>query len=366
MMDLSKAFDCLPHCLVIAKLHAYGFDNDSCLLLASYLSNRLQRVKIESYRSEWLPLNKGVPQGSILGPILFNVFVNDIFYFISHSTLLNYADDNTLVYSNQNIDNLVTRLSTDSCIAVQWFKNNGMQANPSKFQAIISHRNIHSYKPIFINDVIIQPQTSAKLLGITFDVELNFDIHVNELCKKASKSLNVLKRFSNILTVGNKKRIFHTFIASQFNYCPIIWHFCSKRKINMMERIQERALRFVFDDRQSTYNELLARIKKDSMCTQRLKCLLIFVYKCVNNLGPSFLNSLFFVKSSHYDIRNKILLVQPKMNTVTFGINSIVYHGSKLWNSLPVYIKMAPSLRKFKQLLKNYKEELCPCTKCKP
>ena len=100
----------------------------------------------------------------------------------------------------------------------------------------------------------------------------------------------------------------------------------------MVEKIQERALRFVFMDNQSCYNDLLARINKDSMSTQRLKCLLIFVYKCVNNLGPPFLNSLFQLKTSHYGIRNKLVLIQPKMKTVTYGINSIVYHGSKMWN----------------------------------
>ena len=101
------------------------------------------------------------------------------------------------------------------------------------------------------------------------------------------------------------------------------------------------------------------------MCVQRLKCMLIFVYKCVNNLYPSYLNSLFHIKDTHYEIRNDFLLIQPRMNTITHGINSIVYHGAKVWNILPMYIKKAQSLNKFKILLKRYKGILCQCSKCK-
>ena len=96
LMDLSKAFDCLPHDILLSKLSAYGLKNESVQLLNSYLSGRKQQVKLNNIVSSWSCIKKGVPQGSILGPLLFNVFINDIFYFIEHGTLYNYADDNTL------------------------------------------------------------------------------------------------------------------------------------------------------------------------------------------------------------------------------------------------------------------------------
>ena len=102
-MDLRKAIDCLPHCLTICKLHSYGVSREACTLIASYLRDRKQRIKLGNSRSEWTELFKGVPQGSILGPLIFNIFLNDIFYFVSEGDLHNYADDNCISVSHQNI-----------------------------------------------------------------------------------------------------------------------------------------------------------------------------------------------------------------------------------------------------------------------
>ena len=135
-MDLSKAFDYLPHDILLCKLKYYGLSNNSIDLLTSYLSHRKQQIKIGSSVSSCAHIIKGVPQGSILGPLLFNVFINDIFYFIHKGTLYNYADDNTLSYCSTNFDDLVKVLQEESNILIDWFTFNCMQANPDKFQAI--------------------------------------------------------------------------------------------------------------------------------------------------------------------------------------------------------------------------------------
>ena len=136
-MDISKAFDCLPHCLTICKLHAYGLSRNACTLIASYLYQRKRRVKIGNTRSSWKETNKGVPQGSILGPLIFNIFMNDLFYFVKHANLFNYADDDSVSVNGKEL-NIVSRLlQSEAEVTVRWFCDNAMGANPSKFQGIL-------------------------------------------------------------------------------------------------------------------------------------------------------------------------------------------------------------------------------------
>ena len=136
-MDLSKAFDCLPHCLTIFKLYSYGVSREACTLIASYLRSRKQRIKLGNSRSDWAELLKGVPQGSILGLLIFNIFLNDIFYFVSNSDLYNYADDNCISVSHKDISVLSAQLENEAQVMAKWFADNSMKANADKFQGII-------------------------------------------------------------------------------------------------------------------------------------------------------------------------------------------------------------------------------------
>ena len=136
LMDLSKAFDCLPHDLLLVKLQAYGLSVKACALISSYLSGGRQQVRLGPHCSDWCDIIKGVPQGSILGPLLFNIFINDIFHVLDRSSLHNYADDNTLSYSHNNPITLKQHLQVDCVAVLHWFEENNMQANPDKFQAI--------------------------------------------------------------------------------------------------------------------------------------------------------------------------------------------------------------------------------------
>ena len=131
-MDLSKAFDSLNHKLLITKLKAYGLDSNSVTFMKDYLTNRLQRCKINNSFSGWEKVLKGVPQGSILGPLLFNIFINDIFLSLQKCDLANYADDSTLYTSDKSVSNIMNSLSHDFTILSQWFYNNFMVLNPDK------------------------------------------------------------------------------------------------------------------------------------------------------------------------------------------------------------------------------------------
>ena len=133
-MDLSKAYDCVNHDLIIAKLEAYGVGKNSLRLIQNYPYQRQQRVKVGSSLSEWLEIILGVPQGSILGPILFNVFFNDLLLFIKETDICNFADDTTLYTCGKELYTISFKLEIETTTSIQWFKDYEMVANPSKFQ----------------------------------------------------------------------------------------------------------------------------------------------------------------------------------------------------------------------------------------
>ena len=138
LMDLSKAFDTINHDLLIAKLHAYGFSKESLKLIKSYLSNRWQRTKVNLSFISWSELILGVPQGSVLGTLLFNIYINDLFYLTELRDVYNYADDTTFHACDSNLEDLIKRLEHDSILAIEWFESNYMKLNQDKYHFLLS------------------------------------------------------------------------------------------------------------------------------------------------------------------------------------------------------------------------------------
>lgn len=336
-MDLSKAFDCLPHSLLIAKLNAYGFSTNACTLLSSYLSLRRQRVKVKEARSQWCYIKKGVPQGSILGPTLFNIFVNDLLMFIERCVMYNYADDNSMSASAKTIEDVLSRLEYDSTQCLQWFKANGMQANPGKFQFMLMGLPDHTSKHVslILDDVILKPQIYVKVLGVTVDRHLNFTNHVSNICVKATRQLHALARISKHLDTKSNKLLYNSFVMSNFMYCPMVWHFCGKMNNNKLEKIHERALKIIYRNYDSTYEDLLQIAGERKHLVRRLQTILMEVFKFLKTNVPGCLNSIFHVKTMTHDLRKKTLLIQPITKSTTHGIRSIAYLGAKLWNDNP-------------------------------
>ena len=164
-LDLSKAFDTLEHDLLISKLNAYGFDNNSLKLIKNYLSNRWFRTKIETSFSSWSELTLGVPQGSVLGPLLFNIYLNDIFFIIDECDICNFADDTTLYCTNYKSEEVIKNLEKEGKIISDWFLNNYLKLNEAKSQFLIAGNKSCNYS-ISIGGSIIQENPDVKLLGM--------------------------------------------------------------------------------------------------------------------------------------------------------------------------------------------------------
>ena len=296
-VDSSKAFDSLSHGLLIAKLSAYVVDFNSCKLLASYLYNRHQRVKLGDVRSEWSTVTKGVPQGSILGPLLFNVFINGIFVLDCDFHINNYADVNCISYSSDTIDDIRQFLTKDIIAFMNWFKQNSLKANPEKFQTMLISSYGCNVDGLMIN---VQNTTSStermNVLGVKIDNKLNFTEHISDVCIKAGRQLNILQRLKRVLDYKSRMVIYKSFIILHFNYCPIVWMFTGKKSLDGIENIKKRALRFVLDDYGSSYHDLLIQSEVPRIKIMTLRLLAIEVFKCVNKSNPEYLNEMFIIK----------------------------------------------------------------------
>ena len=199
LTDISKAFDCLSHELLIAKLEAYGFSTSALKLIHSYLSERKQRTKINASYSSWHDILSGVPQGSILGPLLFNIFLCDMFLMLENADFASYADDNTPYTTGENIKEVVTKLKKETLSLFKWFSDNQMKANPDKCHLLI---NRDCKQEIEISNISIKNSKYEKLLGITIDQKMNFNMHVVDLCKKASRKMHVLSRITPYMNLS--------------------------------------------------------------------------------------------------------------------------------------------------------------------
>ena len=165
LMDLSKAFDTLNHNLLLAKLNAYGFSFNAIKFIQSYLSERFQRVNTNSNFSEWCKILLGVPKGSILGPLSFNIFINDIFYFIQDAYICNFADDNSLYSIEDNFKEVKTMLKKNFELFQGWFYENHMVLNPGKYHYLIINKDIAN-ESIELAKKILHAVAEQKLHGI--------------------------------------------------------------------------------------------------------------------------------------------------------------------------------------------------------
>ena len=363
LTDLSKAFDCLPHRLLIAKLHAYGFTYQALTLIYNYLTGRKQCTKINNSYSSWINILFGVPQGSILGPLLFNIFICDLFIIMDDIDFASYADDNTPYTSGSTIPEVIVSLKDISSRLFKWFNDNQMKANPEKCHLLL---NSSSTWTITLEGNDILNSKCEKLLGVNFDCGLSFKEHITTICKKASNKLHALSRVSPYMSIKKKKTLMNAFFLSQFSYCPIIWMFHSRSLNSKINNLHERCLRVIYNDKKSTFKELLCLDNSVTIHERNLQRLAIELYKVHNNIAADIVSEIFPVRhETFYNTRNNSYFLRPRINTSRFGRETVSYLGPVLWDMIPTEYKNKSSLFEFKNVIKKWTPDFCPCRCCK-
>ena len=361
LTDLSKAFDCLVHDLLIAKLHAYGFDYLALKLIYSYLTGRKQRVRVNASFSEWANIDYGVPQGSILGPELYNYYSNDLFLFMILE-VANYADDNSPFGVAPTIPKVIDNLEADAKNLLSWIRYNGLKANPDKFHLLLSE--IDESLSINVNGFDISNSLSQKLIGILLDNKVSFKNHVTGLCTTASQQLHALSRVSNYMDLLQRKTITHAYILSQFGYCPLVWMLHSRQLNNRINKIHERALRIIYRESTMSFEALLAKDKSFTIHERNIQTLAIELYKVAYGISPKIMRLIFPTKPNvNYPWGN--IFQTFNVRTVSWGTESLSHLGPKIWNIIPLELKKIQHFRTFKRAIRLWKPEKCPCRMCK-
>ena len=363
LLDLSKAFDCLPFSLIVAKLKAYGASPAAIRLLTDYLTNRRQRVKVAGAVSSWNAILKGVPQGSILGPVIFNIFMNDVFCAIKDGFLFNYADDNTVLVTAKTKYELTNKLTESGNRLITWCSDNQMEANTSKFQFMISNEATTS--DLSFGGSTIHSEQSVRLLGVQLDNKLNFSQHISAICKAATRQLNCLFRLGRFLDQKSKLLLYKSFVLSNFNYCPAVWHFCGSVNALKLEKIQFRALKFVYNRYDLDYFSLLRMAGLPTLELSRQRAIAIEVFKAIHKTSPSYISNLFKLRPHRYSLRSTNSLYPTSHSSTKGGLHSFSYSGTSVWNSLPTNLRTETDFLTFKRLLKNWEGVKCKCSYCR-
>ena len=348
---------------MIAKLEAYGFSKSALKFIYDYLKNRIQRTKVNGSYSSWRELLSGIPQGSILGPLLFNIFINDIFFFLDKTKIANYADDNTTYAIENDIMELLKTLETETYSVLNWFRINEMKPNQNKCHLFVTNKNHKQYSSdsfVFLENTFLENEKCVKLLGVKIDQNLDFKEHITTLLREGNNKLHALMRIRKYMSQDKLKLIMKTFIESQFNYCPLVW-MCHSRGLNKrINKLQERALRIVYTNKNLTFEQLLEKDQSFTIHERNLQKLATEIYKVKHYLCPKPFQELFISA-----IRGKSEWVLPKVKNVNTGLETIRYRGPKTWELVPEEIKKSKTLSIFKDKIKEWKPSGCLCRLCK-
>ena len=360
LLDLSAAFDTVDHNLLLKILCVeIGLDGTVLAWFSSFLKDRNQRISINGTDSQSLHMPYGVPQGSVLGPVLFNIYVRNLINLIESLGFAThgYADDHQILRSFHTSFQYETLcLAVPHCISLvsDWMKKFFLKLNSTKSQVIIFTPNSHEaqvhLKHIFLNQssfLSISPDVVN--LGLKMDSNLTFSPHINMILSQCYRLIGNIAKIRKFLSTNHIKTLVNSIVVSKLDNCNSILYGISAHDLNRLQVLQNSCARLIFNkNRFSHSSELLRELHWLPVRQRVIFKILCLVHKCLNDRAPAYLSGLLTVKN-----RNKLLLCIPRSKS-KFGDRAFSHSGPSLWNALPVSMRMSTSFKTFKSHLKHH------------
>ena len=347
-IDLKKAFDTVDLNILLRKLNHIGIRGTSYDWFSSYLLGRKQCVRANKFTSEYRETQTGVPQGSILGPILFLIYINDMHNSAPGLTFVQFADDTTVFSSHENLESLVEIVNTQMRYLYSWVCANKLSLNAAKTSyIIISNRKIENYSPVKVCETEISRSHVLKFLGVILDNRLNFDKHIESVVGKISRATGIMRRLKSFVSPKVLTNVYNALINSHLNYCVSAWGASGVSFINKVKSAQRRAVK-LFENRNESKILSFENIYKVN-----ISCIL---HRIVNQNYHNFsFVKLESIQNYHgYETRFQTddRLTGPFCRTKRSQQN-FMYHGVKAWNQIPSDLRLIKSLPVFKRKLKE-------------